>query len=179
MTEKKFYDKDDCERIDFIIKTLGESKRQMKLDYVRDVANHQHPYKVKKYEQESWQYYNCMINWLVEDVKLLRKYDTLVELTEEGMRLYEENIRIEAYIKNIREEKRLAIRKLKLGITYKWILIVSALFALSGSLLSHISDDFWSNLLNTFANFVLGALVAIACQLVKPIRKFFNPYGID
>lgn len=179
MAERKFYDKDDCVRIDCIIKTLGENKRQMKLDYVRDVANHQHPYKVKKYEQESWQYYNCMINWLVEDVKLLRKYDTLVELTEEGMRLYEENIGIEVYIKNIRKEKRLAATKLKMGIAHKSILIVTSVIVLISTFASCFANDFWSGLLASLGNIVFGAVIAISCQLVKPIRKLFNPYGID
>lgn len=102
MSENKFYDKIDYDRINCIIKTLGESKRQMKLDYVQDVANHQYPYKVKKQEQESYLYYEGMINWLVEDVKLLRKYNTLVELTEDGMRLYEDGHGIEAYITSVR-----------------------------------------------------------------------------
>ena len=176
MFERKIYDKNDYERIDFIIKTLGENKRQMELAFVLRKTDSQYHFED---ELRSDQYYDHIVNWLELDLYLIRKGKNLVELTEEGMRFYEENIGIEAYIKNIRDEKRLTIRKLKLGITHKWILIVSALFAFSASLLSHISDDFWSNLLNTLANFVLGALVAIACQLVKPIRKLFNPYGID
>ena len=176
MSDRNFYEKIDYERINCIIKTLGESKRQMKLDYVRDVANHQHPYKVKKYEQESWQYYDCMINWLVEDIKLLRKYKTLVELTEEGMRLYEENNGIEAYIVNKRKEKKLAVKKLKVEIAHKSILIATSGFVLISTIASHLATGFWSNLLGTLGNIVLGAVIAIACQFVKPIRKFFNPY---
>ena len=179
MSDRNFYEKIDYERINCIIKTLGESKRQMKLDYVQDVANHQHPYKVKKYEQESYLYYDGMINWLVEDVKILRRYNALVELTEEGMRLYEENSGIETYVKNMRKEKKLVVKKLKMEIIHKSILIVTSVIVLISTIASCFANDFWNQLLTTIANITFGALVAIACQLVKPIRKFFNPYGID
>lgn len=179
MLKRNFYDKIDYDRINCIIKTLGESKRQMKLDYVQDVTNRQYPAVVKERIQESWQYYDCIINWLVEDVKLLRKYNTLVELTEEGMRLYEENNGIEAYIKNMREEKRLVVVRLKREITHKSILIVTSVIVLISTFASCFANDFWSGLLSTLGNIVFGALVAIACQLVKPLRKLFNPYGID
>ena len=176
MLERKIYDKNDYERIDFIIKTLGENKRQMELAFVLRKTDSQYHFED---ELRSDQYYDHIVNWLELDLYLIRKGKNLVELTEEGMRLYEENIGIEVYIKNIRKEKRLAATKLKMGIAHKSILIVTSVIILISTFASCFANDFWSGLLTTLGNIVFGAVIAISCQLVKPIRKLFNPYGID
>lgn len=177
MTERKFYKEDDYARINCIISIIGEKKREVELEHVLDLTDLKNPTELKGNEQIL--YYDNIVNWLELDLHLIRKGKNLVELTEEGMRLYEENNGIEAYIKNMREEKRLVVVKLRREITHKSILIVTSVIVLISTFASCFANDFWSGLLATLGNIVFGAVIAISCQLVKPIRKLFNPYGID
>ena len=77
MAERQFYKKADYERIDFIIKTIGEKGRQVKLDYVEALTERNYPYRAKQV-QESWVYSDSIWERLENGLKLIKINKTLV-----------------------------------------------------------------------------------------------------
>lgn len=168
MAERQFYKKVDYERIDFIIKTIGEKKRQVKLDYVESLTERNYPYEAKQV-QESWIYFDSIWERLEYGLKLIKRNKTLVGLTEEGIHLYEENIGIETYLKEKKKEKFLKHGKLWADFILACVKIICAILPICIAKLSTLADDFWKNILLTLASLMIGAVLA------SPIGKLLKP----
>ena len=166
MAERQFYKKADYERIDFIIKTIGEKNRQRELSYVLNQTSFKYPYEEKQGEEE---YYDQIINWLELDLHLIRKGKNLVEFTEEGIHLYEENIGIEAYLEKKKKEKFLKHGKQWADFILVCVKIICAIIPIGIAKLSTIADGFWKNLLLILASLMIGAVLA------SPIGKLLKP----
>ena len=169
MEYRQYYTDSDYDRINYMITILGEKGRFVKRDYVLDLTEQKFPIENKS-TQEKHLHYDSMMNWLVDDIKLLKANNTLIGLTEQGIQLYEKQIKIGDHIKQLREEKRLAIKQMRLEIIHKIVLIAISIFTLLSSIASYFVSDLWHGILKTTSNIFCGALIAIVFQLVKPIR---------
>lgn len=171
MAKRQFYKKVDYERIDFIIKTIGEKKRQVKLDYVESLTERNYPYEAKQV-QESWIYFDSIWERLEYGLKLIKRNKTLVGLTEEGIHLYEENIGIETYLKGKKKEKLLKHGKQWADFILVCVKIICAIIPIGIAKLSTVADDFWKNLLLILASLMIGAV--LASPIGKLLKSLFQ-----